>query len=153
MLYRVSLKDVKLSLNFNLLVILVKQGQVWVKKLVVYCYVWRGMKSSREFKIKIEFSWMAWPNKLGRNRKKDIWQATQSRKMVRTVLCLILKENSQKNFVKWQGHNVVTVGSDKSVSKTPPFEIAEHWSVKKEGKIFLESQQNIYHPEIEDRGG
>lgn len=48
---------------------------------------------------------------------------------------------------------MVTVGSDKSVSKTPSFEIAEHWSVKKEGKIFLESQQNIYHPEIEDRGG
>ena len=73
--------------------------------------------------------------------------------MVRTVLCLILKENSQNNFVKWQGHNVVTVGSDKSVSKTPPFEIAEHWSVKKEEKIFLESRQNISYQEIEGRGG
>ena len=48
---------------------------------------------------------------------------------------------------------MVTVGSDKSVSKTPPFEIAEHWSVKKEGKIFLESRQNISYQEIEGRGG
>ena len=48
---------------------------------------------------------------------------------------------------------MVTVGSDKSVSKTPQFEIAEHWSVKKEEKIFLESRQNISYREIEGRGG
>ena len=46
---------------------------------------------------------------------------------------------------------MVTV--DRSVSKTPPFEIAEHWSVKKDDIIFLESQQNIHFQEIEDIRG
>ena len=48
---------------------------------------------------------------------------------------------------------MVTVHGDKSVSKTPPCEIEEHWSVKKEDIIFLESQQNYHFQEIEDIRG
>ena len=59
MLYRTSLQNVKLtlnlwwtfySLNFEVLVTL---GQVWVEKLVTYCYFSKGMKISREIKIKV----------------------------------------------------------------------------------------------------
>ena len=48
---------------------------------------------------------------------------------------------------------MVTVHGYKSVSKTPPFEITEYWSVEKEDVTFLESQQNIHFQEIEDIRG
>lgn len=141
MLLIISLQNVKLSLNFYLLLILVKEGQAWVEKLAAYCYVRKGMKICRKLKIKIDFAWMAWPTRLDQNHKQDIWQPTKAEKVIRRVLCLILQQNTQKNvfFVTWQGDNVVTVHGDKSVSKTPPFEITEHWSVKKEDITFLES--------------
>ena len=80
MLHRISLQNVKLSLNFYLLLILVKEGPAWVGKLAAYCYVRKEMKSCRELKIKIDFAWMAWPTTLDQNHKQDIWQLTQSRK-------------------------------------------------------------------------
>ena len=63
------------------------------------------------------------------------------------------KHTKECLFCNRQGDNVVTVHGDKSVSKTPPFEIEEHWSVKKEDIIFLESQQNYHFQEIEDIRG
>ena len=80
MLHRISLQNVKLSLNFYLLLILVKEGQAWVEKLAAYYFVRKGMKICRKLKIKIDFAWMAWPTRLDQNHKQDIWQLTQSRK-------------------------------------------------------------------------
>ena len=55
------------------------------------------------------------------------------------------------SFAKRQVDNVLCVRSDNSEGKALPFEIGEHWSTKKELKmsLFCESQQYIYHHEIE----
>lgn len=97
MLLIISLQNVKLSLNFYLLLILVKEGQAWVEKLAAYCYVRKGMKICRELKIKIDFACITWPTRLDQNHKQDIWEPTKAEKVIRRVLCLILKQNTQKN--------------------------------------------------------
>ena len=56
------------------------------------------------------------------------------------------------SFVKWQEDNMLSVRNRNSEGKMLPFEIGKHWSAKNwKSHSFLESEQYIYHHEIEEK--